>query len=215
MIEHFGEKISQADIVESEAKKAPGLELARTSELDEVVSQVDQLAGDLESDRNIQIEKLIGLDEALGRLKVNFGAKGETMTIAELKKVLDIEHNTGIFREIEDGHFERISRLTYITQDIARILCKRRGLLHLANLTSISDEIAAIFGQKIGNGIVLWNLRNVSEAQIRSMCQNGRSIGLDRLENLTPNLARLLDEFDRNEQIDMSDSLKEKVEKLI
>ncbi len=189
MKEQFGEKISEKDIVESEAKKAPGLELARSKELDGLVSRADEIADDLKNDRNIKAEKLIGLDDALGKLRVNFGVEGETMTIAELKKVPDVAENARIYgkieRAVEQNKANGIDEVTYLTPGIARKLVsvfKPNQSMSLNSLEVMTDEVAEVLGRAEGINIRLSKLNILTGGQLRSLLAKTNTISLRGLD---------------------------------
>lgn len=185
----FGEKLGQADIVESESKKATGLELAKSQELDEAVTQADQLAHDLENDRNVKVEQLLGLDEAMGKVKVNFGAEGETVTLEELKQIPDVEKNVKIYekikRAVEQNKANGIDEVTYLTPEIARKLVAvfRMGQsMSFLSLKVMTDEVAEILGQGNGIDIRMPGLKNLTGRQLRRLLVKTGTISLSGLD---------------------------------
>ncbi|MFA6296646.1 MAG: hypothetical protein WC663_04780 [Patescibacteria group bacterium] len=188
MKEQFGE-ISQKDIMESGAEKTPGLELAKTKELDEVASRADEIADDLKNDRNIKAEQLIGLEVALGKLKVNFGAEGETMTVEELKKVPDAKENARLYRIIEnavkEGKAIGMEEVTYLTPGIARKLVSVLApyqIADLLNLKVMTDGVAEVLGKAEKVSISSAALEKITWRQLNALFAKTNTVHMWGLE---------------------------------
>lgn len=83
------EQLTQKDIQGPEKESAePGIEVARTPELERAVDAADNLANKIKGDKNVTEGDVAELEETLGKLKYNIA--GEEMTIEELKAA-DIE----------------------------------------------------------------------------------------------------------------------------
>lgn len=214
MKEQFGE-ISQKDILGSGEKETPGLELSKTKELNDLVDRANELADDLKNDRNITVGRMERFEEAMRKLKVNFGAEGETMTIEELKRIPDIKKNTEIFNEINSGSIDRDKELTYITPGIARILVGFGvDVLYLDGLSQISDGVAEIIGNADKVVVRLHSLEVISVTQLESLCLKTKKVNLTglKIEKISFDLARLMDSL--MSKIIISEKQKQKLKEL-
>ncbi|MFA6296645.1 MAG: hypothetical protein WC663_04775 [Patescibacteria group bacterium] len=190
MHEQIGE-ISQKDIMESGVEKTPGLEIAKTEESEEAVKLLDEIAGDIENDLNIKAERMIMLREALGKLRFNFGAEGETMTAEELKKVPDMKENVEIYeamkRDFHLGRATRIDEVTYLTPGMAEeiiFVYDPDETMSLMSLKVMTDKLAEVLGNAEEVNIRLPKLNILTGKQLRSLLAKTNTVSLRGLDTV-------------------------------
>ncbi len=147
-------------------------------ELQESISSLNTLQNKLEHDQNITLSDILALQETLHHLKIKVG-----------DQEVDLEHvqnneNLKILKEIKEGNFDNVDKLTFLTNEIAEILSKYQGSLLLNGLSSLSDAQAESFSKYQG---VLWlnGLSSLSDAQAESLGKHQGALSLNSLSSLS------------------------------
>lgn len=188
----MGEQEPIQDIeVEAGKESEPGLELAKSEELKGIVDSINDLAEKVERDEKVTAGDVLKLDEVLGHMKVDF--YGEEMTIDDIGKIPDLKHNKKVWDKIKGGViiWHEKDTLTYILPEIAMLIVKDavksrdRGIV-LYDLRFMSDTVAEILSQFEG-GINLNSLQMISDrqAELLGSRSNGGLINLEGLEDIS------------------------------
>ncbi|MFH1287812.1 MAG: hypothetical protein ABII25_03845 [bacterium] len=134
------------DIKSSEAGKfAEGFEIEKTAELESVVEGISGIKEAVDHDNPVTLEQVKKIEEAMDESMVDVG--GEKIPIGELKDIPDLEENVKIWKEIREGNFENVGKISFLISEIARDVCKHEQesndpILILNKLTKLSEGSA-------------------------------------------------------------------------
>jgi hypothetical protein len=102
---------------------------------------------------------------------------GEMMPLVEVEKSPGLKENVEIWEEVKGVHFENTERLTYITDNVAKLLSKYQGYLYLSWLTMLSNSAAESLSRHIG-GLWLGGLTSLSDPAAESLSKCREILGL-------------------------------------
>ncbi len=167
----------------------PALEIAQGSESEKVKNALKQLLDGVEHNDSITVEDLMNTERALGELKVD--VCGEFMTIDEIKRIPDFEHNLWIWRQMKEGDFDNVFLLTFVTPHIFKILLTHKGTLWLNRVTNISDQMIESISQHKG-ALRLDGLRHISDQAAEFMSKHEGMLFLNGVTSLSISAAESL-----------------------
>lgn len=212
----------QKDISGSEKEKQkPGLELVKGEELDNVAKAIDDLSGKIEGDKKVTGDDVLKLDEALGKVKVDF--YGDEMTVDEIKKIPDLKENMKLWKGIEKGE-DNTSKVTYITKNIARKLMIKatsnfyNSAIRFDKLKILPDDVAEVIAGLTHRFFSMYfnSLDFLSDKAIESLCSSeAKVLGLKFVNNLSENAIKMLAEkmlAEDDKTFLLSDETKKRVE---
>lgn len=135
-----------------------GIELnsSNSQQLNVALNKLDEM---LTHDKGIEQDQLMKLDSMLDSAKVTIG--GKEISFEEVAKLYN--DNFDIWTEIRGGVMRNIGGLTYITDDIAKILSEIHEYLYLNNLLYMSDFSAKCLSQHICGSIFLEKISSLSD----------------------------------------------------
>ncbi len=169
----------------SEDAPKDSLVLKTGHELQQSLSILNTLQNKLEHDQNITLSDILALQETLHHLKIKIGDQE-----VDLEHAQNIE-NLKIFKEIKEGNFDNVGKLTFLTNEAAESLSQHQGVLHLDGLSSLSDVQAESLSQHQG-ALSLSGLSSLSDAQAESLSQHQGDLYLNGLSSLTDAQAKSL-----------------------
>lgn len=123
------------------------------------------------------------------------GMKDLENSIQDLESDLDLANDIPIWLEMRNGVFDHSYKVTYITDEIAKILSKNNKSLLLFNLRKFSDKAAEYLGQNIGD--ILWIApKHLSDLAIRHLSKHaGVELDLGELESISDKAAEYLSRY--------------------
>ncbi len=115
----------------SESASESSLVLQTGPELQESISSLNALQNKLEHDQNITLSDILALQETLNHLKIKVG-----------DQEVDLEHtqdneNLKILKEIKEGNFDNVDKLTSLTDAQAKSLSQHQGGLYIPDKLQI------------------------------------------------------------------------------
>ncbi len=206
------EQLVSQDISNSEKNsREPGLELAKTPELEKAVNRANELAEAIQQDQPVTAEAVLDLERELGNLKVIVG--GEEMTIEEARQIPDLKRNMEIWEEIRERNLDNFFNMTYLATDIARLLVfKQRGaVLDLKSLKRISNNVADILEEHRGS-LFLEGIEELSDNAAESLSKHKGKVVLSGLKPMSDRSASYFINFPFD--LNVSQEIKEQISRL-
>ena len=154
---------------ETEKESGQGLEIVKGDELDKVGESIETLKDKIDHDTPVTGNDVLQIKETLNNLTIDVA--GEKVPIGEVKDNKELKGNIEILKEIENGNFENIRKLTFITDKTAESLSKHEGWIWLNSLKSLSDNQAESLSKHEG-WLSLKSLKSLSDNQAESLSKH-------------------------------------------
>ena len=143
-----------------------------TEQAGQITAELSKLNDAIVHDKAISTDDIEDLSKVARGGKIDVG--GEIMTVEEAEKIPDLKMNAEVWKEIKNGNFDGVFFLTFITDEIAKLLVKKFDnyqTLKLWSLRSLSDNAAEVLSKHRGN-LHIDNVENLSDNAAMSLARH-------------------------------------------
>lgn len=189
-----------------------------TVELETLANNLSVLHLAVDHNAPVSIEKIKELKSSIKGVTIDIF--GREMTIEEIEKDPSLVKNIRIWREIENGNFRNISDLTFLPDNIGKILSKQKieisltnlreltdiaaeylsehsGSLRLSKIEKLSDEAIALLSKH--HGPLFLGVSTLSDQAARALCDHdGTGLIFDKITFLSNEAAKILSQYKGN-----------------
>jgi hypothetical protein len=173
-MEHRIEENLIHEATKSNERVQEGFEMSR-EQASQITAELSKLNDAILHDKPIHIEDLEDLSKVAKGTKIDVG--GEIMTLEEAENIPDLKMNVEIWKEMKEGKFDNISKLTRITPSVSKYLENVKGSIDLKSLTSAEG---LILPATINRGLFLDSLTSAEGLTLPTTINGGLF-----LDNLT------------------------------